>query len=148
MAARFRSDLQAIEGVHSALERIDFPTCVASSGPREKILLSLELTGLLSRFTDRIFSAYEVGSWKPDPGLFLHAASALGVKPEACVVIEDSLPGVQAGIAAGMRVYAYTPDGDPQLLAQEGAITFDSMRSLPDYLRGSLDGGTMPFNRI
>ena len=148
MAARFRSELQVIEGVHDALDCIEFPTCVASSGPREKINLSLELTGLFPRFAGRIFSAYEVGSWKPDPGLFLHAAQAMGVNPESCVVIEDSLPGVQAGIAAGMRVYAYTPDGDPQFLEREGAITFDSMHSLPGYLRGSLEGGTRPFSRI
>ena len=99
------------------------------------------------RFAGRIFSAYEVGSWKPDPGLFLHAAREMGVQPGACAVVEDSLLGVKAGIAAGMQVYAYAPEGDPQLLANEGATVFGSMRELPLYLRGSLDGGTMPFSR-
>jgi HAD superfamily hydrolase (TIGR01509 family) len=148
MASKFRKELKAIEGIDAALDDIQAPTCVASSGPMEKINLSLELTGLLPRFQGRIFSAYEVGSWKPDPGLYLHAAKAMGYDPQDCVVIEDSLPGVQAGVAAGMRVYAYTPDGDPHALAREGAVTFSSMRALPAYLRGSLDGGTIPFNRI
>ena len=148
MADTFRRELRAVDGVRDALDSIGLPFCVASSGPLEKIQLSLELTGLLPLFSGRIFSAYEVGTWKPDPGLFLHAARALGVTPAACAVSEDSLPGVQAGIAAGMQVYAYTPAGDPQMLAREGAIAFHSMADLPAYLRGSLDGGTMPFNRI
>ena len=99
-------------------------------------------------FENRIFSAYEVGSWKPDPGLFLHAAKVMGADPAACAVIEDSVPGVEAGIAAGMQVYAYTPAGDPMMLSRKGAIAFHSMADLPVYLRGSLDGGTKPFNRI
>jgi HAD superfamily hydrolase (TIGR01509 family) len=134
MAETFRRELRAIEGIHAALDAIDLPVCVASSGPPEKINLSLQLTGLLPVFAGRIFSAYDVGSWKPDPGLFLHAARAMGVEPAACAVIEDSLLGVQAGIAAGMRVYAYAPGGDPQLLAGEGATLFSSMRELPGLL--------------
>jgi beta-phosphoglucomutase-like phosphatase (HAD superfamily) len=89
---------------------LNIPMCVASSGPREKIELSLSLTGLLPFFAGRIFSSYEVGFWKPDPGLFLHAAKAMAVEPSRCVVVEDSLPGIQAGIAAGMTVFAFQPD--------------------------------------
>ncbi|MEO8129680.1 MAG: HAD-IA family hydrolase [Bryobacteraceae bacterium] len=148
MAAAFRRDLRPIEGVSSVLESLAIPYCVASSGPREKIQLSLELTGMLRFFENRIFSAYEVGSWKPDPGLFLHAANAMGTTPAACAVIEDSRPGVEAGIAAGMKVFAYTPAGDPLHLSQKGAIAFHSMEDLPAYLRGSLEGGTKPFSRI
>ena len=83
--------------------------CVASSGPPEKIELSLSLTGLLSFFDERIFSSYQVGVWKPDPGLFLHAARALAVDPAECAVVEDSLPGLAAGLAAGMKVFAFQP---------------------------------------
>jgi HAD superfamily hydrolase (TIGR01509 family) len=66
------------------------------------------LTELLGHFEGRLFSAYEVGSWKPDPGLFLHAAQALGVHPSRCVVVEDSLSGIHAAKAAGMRVLGFT----------------------------------------
>ena len=133
----FRRELRAVEGIHAALDAIRLPTCVASSGPPEKIRLSLELTGLLPRFDGRIFSAYEVGSWKPDPGLFLHAAEAMGVPPDECAVVEDSVPGVRAGVAAGMRVFAYAPHGAAELegeIADERAVVFDSMLALPRLL--------------
>lgn len=105
----FSARLQPIPGALELVRALHLPMCVASSGPREKIELSLSLTGLLPFFEGRIFSGYEVGSWKPDPGLFLHAARALGVEPARCAVVEDSLVGVQAGLAAGMRVFAFQP---------------------------------------
>jgi len=106
----FEEKLQPIPGAVELVRSLRLPMCVASSGPREKIELSLSLTGLLPYFKDRIFSGYEVGSWKPDPGLFLHAAHTLGVEPARCAVVEDSLVGIQAGVAAGMQVFAYQPE--------------------------------------
>ncbi|RYZ01193.1 MAG: HAD family hydrolase [Myxococcales bacterium] len=107
MAEAFRLRLQPMAGARELLASLSQPFCVASSGPRAKIELSLSLTGLAPLVNGRIFSSYEVGSWKPEPGIFLHAAAALGVSPSACAVVEDSEPGIRAGIAAGMRVYAY-----------------------------------------
>ncbi|MEY2688227.1 MAG: hypothetical protein RL375_2425 [Pseudomonadota bacterium] len=109
--ARFRQGLQALPGAHDLLDLLAapplaLPFCVATNGPRQKVELTLELTGLRARFGDHVFCAYEVGSFKPEPGLFLHAARAIGVPPEHCAVIEDSLPGVRAGLAAGMQVFA------------------------------------------
>lgn len=117
-AVVFRSKLQAIPGAVEFVRRLALPFCVASSGPRAKIELSLGLTGLLSHFEGRIFSSYEIGSWKPEPDLFLHAALTLGVAPAECAVIEDSQPGVDAGVAAGMFVYAL---GDAPLVLPNGA---------------------------
>lgn len=121
-AQAFRARLRAIEGaleLVQSLATMPVPFCVASSGPPEKIELSLSLTGLLPFFQGRIFSSYDVGVWKPDPGLFLHAADALGVAPDHCAVIEDSLPGMLAGLAAGMRVFAFQPHGvDPRTPAE------------------------------
>ena len=112
----FEAKLQPIPGAVELVRTLRLPMCVASSGPREKIELSLSLTGLLPYFKDRIFSGYELGSWKPDPGLFLHAARTLGVEPARCAVVEDSLVGVQAGVAAGMQVFAYQPEEvDPRI---------------------------------
>jgi HAD superfamily hydrolase (TIGR01509 family) len=133
-AERFRKDLRPVPGVVAALDRIKLPYCVATSGPRAKVELSLTLTGLLDRFQGRIFSGYEVGSWKPDPGLFLHAARALGADPAACAVVEDSLPGIQAGIAAGMYVFAYRPDGLATELEGRGVRVFRAMEQLPGLL--------------
>lgn len=107
MADAFRSALRPMDGARELLASLTLPFCVASSGPREKIELSLSLTGLLPYVNGRIFTSYEVGTWKPEPGIFLHAAQALGVQPSGCAVVEDSEPGIRAGLAAGMRVFAY-----------------------------------------
>lgn len=117
-ATAFRAHLRPIEGVEAIVKNLqqrNLPYCVASSGPREKIELNLRITGLLHYFQSRIFSAYEVGKWKPDPGLFLHAARVLGVEPQQCAVIEDSQPGIYAGLAADMMVFAYQPESVPSL---------------------------------
>lgn len=113
----FEERLMPIDGAHQLLTQLQLPYCIASSGPREKIELNLRVTGLTSFFGDRIFSAYDVGVWKPDPGLFLHAAEAMNVSPTRCAVIEDSVPGYEAGVAAGMRVFALEGDRVPALLA-------------------------------
>lgn len=132
----FSTDLLPVPRVQEVLEGLALPFCTASSAPREKILHTLRLTGLLPHFEDRVYSAYEVGAWKPDPGLFLHAAADRGVPARRCAVVEDSLVGVQAGIAAGMSVFAYAPphSGTSALLAAEGATAFGCMAELPGLL--------------
>ncbi len=109
MARRFDQGLEAMPGAHELLQALRLPFCVATNGPREKVEQTLAQSGLRHYFGDRVFCAYEVGSFKPEPGLFLHAAQALGVPPQACAVVEDSLPGVQAALAAGMRVFSLLP---------------------------------------
>jgi HAD superfamily hydrolase (TIGR01509 family) len=136
MVAAFQAELRAVEGVEPVLRGLDVPYCVASSGPRDKIELSLGLTGLLGYFEGRIFSAYEIGRWKPEPDLFLHAAETLGVAPHRCAVVEDSVPGVRAGIAAGMGVFGYAAMGNGDALAACGARSFNRMDVLPSLLRG------------
>jgi HAD superfamily hydrolase (TIGR01509 family) len=105
--AAFKNELKPIEGVHNLLDRLKVPFCVASGGPLEKIRLNLTIAKLLNKFTDNIFSSYEIGSWKPDPGIFLFAAEKMGYKPNECVVIEDSLAGVKAAQTGGFDVYVY-----------------------------------------
>ena len=131
----FRNRLQAIDGALMTIERLHVPYCVASSGPREKIELSLGITGLLPYFKDRIFSSYEIGSWKPDPGLFLHAAGVMGVAPDRCAVVEDSAPGLQAGVAAGMVVFAFLKKGAPVCHAMTGVRVLRALPELPDLVR-------------
>lgn len=129
-----------IEGAVELLDHLDELAaprrCVASNGPVNKMLASLTGAGLLGRFTcDRtvahldghaIFSAYDVGVWKPEPGLFLHAADTMEAAPGDCVVIEDSPSGVQAAIRAGMRVVALaglTPESSLREAGAETVIT-------------------------
>lgn len=131
----FRKGVQAIEGVKDLLESLKLPYCVASSGPREKIELNLGLTGLIGFFDEsRIFSSYDIGSWKPDPDIFLHAANIMGFLPSECVVIEDSLAGVEAATTGGFRVYGLTNGYNQRDLADQGAIVFNEMKALPHLL--------------
>ena len=106
MADYFRLHLQPIAGALDLVRSLDLPFCVASNGPRHKIELVLGLCDLLPWFEGRIFSAYDIGVWKPAPDLFLHAAAELGFAPADCAVVEDSASGITAGLAAGMRVFA------------------------------------------
>jgi beta-phosphoglucomutase-like phosphatase (HAD superfamily) len=110
------------------------PICVASSGPPEKIKLALHVTNLLPRFEGRIFSSYKIGSWKPAPDLFLYAAKNMGVQPASCTVVEDSVLGVRAGVAARMKVLGYTEQSEATLLEASGARVFYSMYQLPSLL--------------
>jgi HAD superfamily hydrolase (TIGR01509 family) len=109
----FRGRLKPIDGAAEIVRAVSsrVPVAVASSAMKDKIVLSLSITGLEPFFSGRIYSSYDVGIWKPEPGLFLHVAQELGVPPERCAVIEDSTPGVTAGIAAGMSVFALETDG-------------------------------------
>jgi HAD superfamily hydrolase (TIGR01509 family) len=131
----FAAELTPVDGVVEALAQIALPTCVASSGTHEHLRYTLSLTGLYDRFAGRIFSAEDVGAGKPAPDLFLHAAAEMGADPTACVVVEDSRPGLQAARAAGMRALAFAGGLTPaELLEGPDTIVFDDMRELPRLL--------------
>ena len=134
MAEVFQTELQAVHGVREALEAIPLRKCVASNGPEEKMALTLKITDLARYFEGRIYSAYTVGVWKPEPDLYLYAAKQMGVSPEDCVVVEDSHLGVQAAVAAGIPVLGYADHSSPDELEALGAQTFRSMQELPALL--------------
>jgi HAD superfamily hydrolase (TIGR01509 family) len=128
--------LQPVKGIEDALNAIDLPMCVASSGSHEKMRTTLGLTGLLERFSGKLFSVTEVENAKPHPDVFLYAADKTGGAACRTAVVEDTRLGVRAGIAAGMTVFGYAELSSPQALAEEGAIVFDDMRDLPILLAG------------
>lgn len=134
--AAFESDgLKGMSGVIEALDQIAIPACVASSGELDKMKFTLGLTGLLPRFRDRLFSVTQVKRGKPAPDIYLYAAARMGVRPEKCVVVEDSPIGAQSGVAAGMSVLgfcAHTPA--EKLIAVGVQRTFAEMRELPSIL--------------
>lgn len=138
-AQAFRRSLAAVDGVRDVLALLracGVAKCVASSGSHDKMALTLSLTDLAPFFDGAIFSAIDVARGKPYPDLFVHAAASMGFPPEDCVVIEDSLPGVQAGVAAQMRVLAFCADAaaDPQAMAAAGGEVFFRMAELPGLL--------------
>lgn len=133
----FRRELRPVPGIVAALDEIEAPTCVASSGSQQKMRLTLALTGLRERLEGRIFSADEVERGKPAPDLFLFAAERMGTAPQDCVVVEDSPFGCAAARAAGMRALGYAADDEGDPLAREGATVFTSMTALPSLIAAS-----------
>jgi HAD superfamily hydrolase (TIGR01509 family) len=104
---RFRAELQAMPHVAQALSWIRGPKCVASSSSYDRIRVSLESTDLIRFFEPYLFSASEVKKGKPAPDLFLHAAARMRIKPADCIVVEDSIVGIAAAVAAGMTAIGF-----------------------------------------
>ena len=126
----FKTDLKPIKGIREVLRRISIPICVASSGPLDKIKLNLTTTGLLPAFYGNIFSSYEIQSWKPDPGIFLHAAKEMGFAPEDCLVVEDSIAGIRAARKGGFDVCGFVNQQNTKAFEEEGAIVIREMEAL------------------
>ena len=103
----FAAELRATAGLVEFLELSPVRRCVASSSEPGRIRFCLETTGLARYFGDSIFSSQDVAHGKPAPDIFLFAAARMGVDPSRVVVMEDSVPGVQAAIAAGARAIGY-----------------------------------------
>jgi len=130
----YKTDLKAIKGIHNLLDKINIPIGVASSGPIEKITLNLTSTNLIDKFENNIFSCFDIGSWKPEPEIYLHAAKEMGFKPGECAVIEDSIVGVQAARAGGFDVYAFANEKNRSDLENLGATVFSTMEELGNLL--------------
>jgi HAD superfamily hydrolase (TIGR01509 family) len=136
-----------IPGARQALEAttaLGLPYRIASNSSRPEMAAKFVRVGLADLVEGRIHSAYDLiargKKGKPAPDLFLEAAAAESVLPSVCLVIEDSLAGVQAAIAAGMTCLGFSPDSDGARLREAGALSFGSMFALPDLLRGFLNG--------
>lgn len=131
----FAEGIEPVPGARDVIHTLrarGLPYCVASSGKFEKMRFTLGMTGLLPLVEDVLFSAEEVRAGKPAPDLFLHAAMRMGHEPSRCLVIEDSVPGVQAAVAAGMPVIGYAGDPltDAAALESEGAHVVSDMSAL------------------
>ena len=138
--AKFETDLRPIPGVRDAIIALPHRRCVASSSTLDRIALSLRVTGLSDLF-DHLFSSVQVPRGKPAPDLFLHAAKQMGFAPADCLVIEDSIAGVQAARAAGMKVIGFTGgghcgQGHADRLREAGApLVIERMTDLPGAVR-------------
>jgi HAD superfamily hydrolase (TIGR01509 family) len=149
--ARFRErrnqalmrDLKPIRNVGAAVAQVfenhQGRIACASGADRVKVELQLHKCGLMRWFEGRIFSGYEMPRSKPAPDVYLAAAAALGVDPGRCVVVEDTVTGVTAGVAAGATVFGYSPPeaghDAPQALRLAGAVAiFAEMAELPALL--------------
>jgi HAD superfamily hydrolase (TIGR01509 family) len=138
-ADAFRASLAPVPGAAEAVRAVmalGCDVCVASQGRLSKTELTLTLTGLRDLFgADALFSAHSVARGKPAPDLFLHAAAAMGHQPAQCTVVEDTMIGVEAALAAQMRAVAYVPDGDGDGFRAAGVETVSALNDLPTVLR-------------
>lgn len=105
----FEKELKPCKGVPEFLNQNTLSVCVASSGPITKINKALSITGLMKYFGRHIFSSYEINSWKPKPDLFLYAAKEMGFLTSECMIVEDSLLGIEAGLVAKIKTVLYDP---------------------------------------
>ena len=140
----FAASLSPIEGVRATLDALRLPICVASSSDLDRVSLSLALTGLSGYFGERLYSSQMVKHGKPAPDLFLYAAATMHADPHRTLVIEDSVSGVKAAKAAGMKVWGFVGgshyalrDGRAILQAAGADRVFARMS---DFSPGGLEG--------
>jgi HAD superfamily hydrolase (TIGR01509 family) len=139
-AVALERELKPIPGVAELLAALPRPRCVASNGHLQRVRQRLALTGLLGFFDPHVFSAIQVAVGKPAPDLFLLAARKLGASPAGCTVVEDSIVGVAAAVAAGMPVVGFCggshcPDNHADQLIAAGCVqVFSHMTDLATYL--------------
>jgi HAD superfamily hydrolase (TIGR01509 family) len=134
LSALAEEEIQPVVGIHSLIESLSVPICVASNGSREEIMLRLKISQLTDHFGDAIFSGLEVPHPKPAPDVFLAAAKAFNVPPAKCIVIEDSVLGVTAAVRAGMKVYGHAAFTPSESLREAGALPFSDMMELQTIL--------------
>ena len=137
--AALRERLTAIPNVHATVRELHARhagnIACASGADRIKVELQLRQVGLMDYFDGRIFSGYETPRSKPFPDVYLAAAEGLRAQPRRCAVVEDTVIGVSAGVAAGTLVFGYAPDGDGAALRAAGAARiFSDMAQLPMLL--------------
>jgi HAD superfamily hydrolase (TIGR01509 family) len=130
----FEKNLQPIPGIHEVIKKLPLPFCVASNAPAYKVEFNLKLVKLFPFFENNIFSAYQVNAWKPDPTLFLTAAKTMGFSPAETMVIEDSPAGVEAAVAANMKVLGFATGKKADILKSKGAIVISEMSEIFSHL--------------
>ncbi len=132
--------LEVIAGAHAAVAAAHAHTqqriACASGADRFKVEMQLTKVGLMDYFDGHIFSGHEMARSKPAPDVYLAAAQHLVAAPSQCLVIEDSVTGVQAGVAAGATVWAFCPQPEQgaALRAAGASHLFGHMADLPELL--------------
>ncbi|WP_270935875.1 HAD family hydrolase [Falsiroseomonas oryzae] len=118
----------------AAIEAAGIPVAVASNSSNPELATKLRRLGLAETFRGRSFSVNDVARPKPAPDMYRAAAAACGADPRACVVVEDSVAGARAGIAAGCRVLGFARNTPAEALRAVGAEPFGDMCDLPALL--------------
>jgi HAD superfamily hydrolase (TIGR01509 family) len=140
MLELYRRELQPIAGVRQVLDVISHPKSIGTNGPRHRALLALEVTGIAHHFERRLTTFEDVERGKPFPDVYLLAAERAGFAPSQCLVVEDSITGVAAAVAAGCPTLGFTGTHlhraeHALALTQLGAArVFNDMAELPEII--------------
>ncbi|EOW1854019.1 6-phosphogluconate phosphatase [Escherichia coli] len=132
VARLFDSELEVIAGANELLASVNVPMCVVSNGPVSKMQHSLGKLNMLHYFPEKLFSGYDIQRWKPDPALMFHAAKAMNVNVENCILVDDSSAGAQSGIDAGMEVFYFCADPHNKPIVHPKVTTFTHLSQLPE----------------
>jgi beta-phosphoglucomutase len=125
----YKDDVKPVTGLMQFLDTMmaqHVPMAIATSAPRSNVDFTLEHTHTEKYFKAILDEAF-VTRGKPDPEIYLKTAAALGFNPQDCVVIEDSLSGVEAGKAAGCKVIGITTTHTPEELSNTDMVIADFM---------------------
>jgi HAD superfamily hydrolase (TIGR01509 family) len=137
---RLETELQPVPGVVETLQLLPQVKCVVSNGSPAHVDFVMEKTGLAKQFGGHRFSAIPPCEPKPSPMLYRNVLQYLQIEPQQCVAIEDSVAGVKAAAAAGIRTLGFAMLADSDQLLDAGACyAFSEMAVLPELLR-SLEG--------
>ena len=132
VARLFDSELEVIDGAGALIDAVNIPMCIVSNGPVSKMQHSLGKLGMLHHFPDKLFSGYDFQRWKPDPALMYHAAKAMNVNVENCILVDDSAAGAQSGIDAGMEVFYFCADPHNKPIVHPKVTMFTELSQLPE----------------
>lgn len=137
----FGDQLVPVEGIRDVLQAITKKMCIASSSSMKRLNYTLGITDILPYFENRIFSTEFVSRGKPFPDIYLYSAEKMNVPANECIVIEDSLAGIEGALAAGMTVFAFgggqhITNRIREKLKTSGAhLFFENMYDLPALLK-------------
>jgi HAD superfamily hydrolase (TIGR01509 family) len=139
LVARVQAVPNAVAAVAEVSERFQGRIACCSGADRFKVELQLRKCGLMDYFEGRVFSGHETPRSKPFPDVYLAAMERLGVHPKRCAVVEDTVTGARAGVAAGATVFGYSPpeaghDAPAALRAAGATSIFTDMAQLLQLL--------------
>ncbi len=145
LIAALAEEAVTIPGAHEALDAVrslGLAVRVASNSSQAEMAVKFQRTGLADRLAGRCHGVDDVPRGKPAPDVYLAAARAEGVAPAHCLVVEDSRPGIRAGVAAGMTVIALAPTGSGhELLALGASAIIRSLAELGPLLAAKVQAG-------
>ncbi len=139
VSSLFQRSLQPMPGAHNVIHYLNqqgIEYAVATNAPTERSVFSLGLTGLLPFFRGKIFSGFDINSWKPEPDLIVYSAMNMGFSLEECIYIDDTPKGVEAGLNAGLQTFQLFNGASANQVNDKRVIRLSDLCELKQYISG------------